>query len=73
MCFNGKCPRPFRLLMPIFSKLIKVSSICIGKVCEDGREIEKLLKSEENIDNCVIYLDLDKSRFKSEDNLLIFT
>jgi hypothetical protein len=59
--------------MPIFSKLIKASSICIGKACEDGREIEKLLKRGENIDNCVIYLDLDKSRFKSEDNLFIFT
>jgi hypothetical protein len=59
--------------MPIFSKLIKASSICIGKTCEDGREIEKLLKSGEKIDNCVIYLDFDKSRFKSKDNFLIFT
>jgi hypothetical protein len=59
--------------MPIFSKLIKAASICIGKACEDGGEIEKLLKSEENIYNCVIYLDLGKSRFNSEDNLFIFT
>ena len=59
--------------MPIFSKLIKASSICIGKACGDGRENEKLLKRGENIDNCVIYLDLDKIRFKSEDNLQIFT
>jgi hypothetical protein len=59
--------------MPIFSKLIKASSIFIGKVCEDGREIEKLWTSGENIANYIIYLDLDKSRFKLEDNLFIFT
>jgi len=59
--------------MPIFSKLIKASSICIEKACEDNMEIEKLLKSGKNIDNCVIYLDFDKKRFKSEDNLFIFT
>jgi hypothetical protein len=59
--------------MPIFSKLIKASSICIGKACEDGREIEKLLKSGGNIDNCLIYPDFDRSKFKSKDNLLKFT
>jgi len=59
--------------MPIFSKIIKASSIFIGKVCEDGRETEKLLKRGENIDSYVIYLDLEKIRFKLEDNLFIFT
>jgi hypothetical protein len=73
MCFNGRYPQPFLLLMPIFSKLIKASSICIGKACEDGREIKKLLKSRDKIDNYVIYLDLDKSRFNLKDILFIFT